>query len=824
MKKVILSILLLFSLSNFAQIRGTVTDDKGNALPAVVVFLENTFTGTTTNENGQYELKVKNPGEYVIVFQYLGFKTKKTKFTVTESQQTVNVNLTEENITLNEVTVSKKDNPAIQIIRNAIANKRENSEKTSGYDASFYSRGIFRIKGAPKKIMGQELDMFDEVLDSTRSGILYLSETVSKISFQKPDLLKETIIASKVSGKDNGFSFNNAASANFDFYENYIKLQVNVISPIADNAFNYYRYQLEGSFFNDNNQEINKIKVIPRRVTEPVMEGYIYIVDGSWAIYAADLTILGSQMQNPAINSMQLKQNFNYNATEKIWVKNSQTLDFEVGILGINISGRFTYVYSDYIFRNKFDKRTFTNEVLTFENNANKKDSLFWNSVRPIPLTIEESTDYLKKDLLQFKKKSKVYLDSIDTKTNKFSITDLIMGYTNRNSYRKRELEYKGLLTGIRFNTVQGWILNTGFNFLKRDEDKRTFNTLKTNFYYGLADSKLRADFFYINKFSNLNQSEINVSGGNSVAQFNRNEPISPLINSISTLLFKDNYMKLYERNFANLFYRREVTNGIVMNASIDYSERKPLFNNTDYVTIKNEKTYTSNHPLLPYDYSTPAISKHNLVKAMVNARVTFGQKYWTRPDGKFNLRDNRYPVLFFEYEKGFAGSDKKYDFDCITTRLNYDVTLGNKGTLELLLKGGKFFNAKNISFVDFYHPNGNRTHIGQTENYLNVFNLLPYYSASTNNSYFEAHAEHNDSGYIMNKIPLLNKLKSNLVLGYHNLSVPNRNPYHEFSIGLDNLGFGKFKLFRFDYVRSYQNGYQGDGFIFGLKFLNIVE
>ena len=824
MRKIIFAIVVLFSWSNFAQIKGKVTDDKGNALPAVGVFLENTFTGTTTNENGQYELRVKNTGEYVIVFQYLGFKTKKTKVTVTESQQTVNVNLTEENITLNEVTVSKKDNPAIQIIRNAIANKKENSEKTSGYDASFYSRGIFRIKDAPKKIMGQKLDMFDEVLDSTRSGILYLSETVSKISFQKPNQLKENIIASKVSGKDNGFSFNNAASANFDFYENYIKLQVNVVSPIADNAFNYYRYQLEGSFFNDSNQEINKIKVTPRRVTEPVMEGYIYIVDGSWAIYATDLTILGSQMQNPAINSMQLKQNFNYNAIEKIWVKNSQTLDFGVGILGINISGRFTYVYSDYVFRSKFDKRTFTNEVLTFENNANKKDSLFWNSIRPIPLTIEENTDYIKKDLLQLKKKSKVYLDSIDAKSNKFGIAAIIMGYTNRNSYRKRELEYNGLLTGIRFNTVQGWTLNTGFNYLKRDEDKRTFTTLKTNFYYGIADNKLRTDFFYANKFSNLNQSEINVSGGNSVAQFNRNEPITPLINSISTLFFKDNYMKLYERNFADLLYRREITNGILMNMSIDYSERKPLFNNTDYVIIKNKKTYTSNNPLLPYDYNTPVITKHNLVKAMVNARITFGQKYWTRPDGKFNLGDNKYPVLFFEYEKGFAGSDKKYEFDYVNTRLNYEVTLGNKGTLELLLKGGKFYNAENISFVDFYHPNGNQTHIGQTENYLNIFNLLPYYSASTNDSFFETHAEHNDSGYIMNKIPLLNKLKSNLVLGYHNLSVPNRNSYHEFSIGLDNLGFGKFKLFRLDYVRCYQNGYQGDGLIFGLKFLNIIE
>jgi hypothetical protein len=75
-----------------------------------------------------------------------------------------------------------------------------------------------------------------------------------------------------------------------------------------------------------------------------------------------------------------------------------------------------------------------------------------------------------------------------------------------------------------------------------------------------------------------------------------------------------------------------------------------------------------------------------------------------------------------------------------------------------------------------------------------------------------------------MNKIPLLNKLKSTLILGFHQLAVPNRKPYSEYTIGLDNLGFGKFKLFRLDYIRSYQNGYIGDGVIFGLKILNALD
>ncbi|HOZ75913.1 MAG TPA: DUF5686 and carboxypeptidase regulatory-like domain-containing protein [Flavobacterium sp.] len=824
MRRFLLSLLLFFTLTNLAQVKGTVTDEKGNVLPSVSVFIENTYTGTNTNEKGQYDLHLKSPGQYTIVFQCLGFRTKKIRETIGTNPVMVNAQLSEENFTLKEITVNKKDNPANQIIRNAIASKKDNTEKTARYEANFYSRGIFRVKDAPKKIMGQKFDLFDEALDSTRSGILYLSETVSKISFQKPDKLKETIVASKVSGNDNGFSFNNAAAANFDLYDNYVPLQINVVSPIADNAFNYYRYKLEGSYFNEDNQEINKIKVTPRRITEPVMEGYIYIVDGSWAIYAADLSVQGSQIQNPALTSITLKQSFNYNSQNKIWIKNSQTLDFLAGIFTMKMSGRFTYVYSDYVFKEAFEQKTFTKQVLSFEENANKKDTLFWNKIRPIPLTIEESNDYIKKDILQTKKKSKQYLDSIDAKGNKLRTFDFLTGYKYSNSFKKWELTYSGLFRGFGFNTVQGWTLQPSLTYMKKDEDLRLFSSLKANFSYGLSEKKLRSDFVYTNKFSNLNYSEIQVSGGSRTEQLSRVEQINPMINSTATLFFKDNYMKLYERNFANFQFKREVYNGVMGFLTIDYSERKPLFNHTDYVILKRDKPYTSNNPLLPYDYSTPVIARHNLVKASVAAQIKFGQQYWIRPDGKFNLRNEKYPVIQLGYEKGFAGSEKKYHFDYLNARLDYEITLGNKGVLSVLLKTGKFYNAKSISFTDYYHPIGNQTHVGQTSDYLNIFNLLPYYIASTNDAYFETHAEHNDEGYIMNKLPLLSKLKSTLVLGYHNLSKPNFSPYHEFSVGLDNLGFGKFKFFRLDYVRAYQQGYRGDGFIFGLKILDLLR
>jgi hypothetical protein len=824
MKKLLLFLMFLASLYSFAQIRGTVADQKGNAMSFVNIYVQDTYISTTTNEQGKFELNIKTPGKYIILFQYLGYKTEKKIINADKFPQIVVVVMVEEEIKLNEVIIDPKVNPANEMIRNAIANRKINSNKTARYKADFYSKGIFRVKNLPKNILGQKLDLFDDVIDSTRSGILYLSETLSKISFQKPDKMKETIVASKVSGNDNGFSFNNAASANFDFYENTVEFNEKAISPIADNAFNYYRYKFEGSFTDENNQLINKIKVTPKRKNEPVLEGHIYLVDDSWAIYAIDLTITGVQMQTPALNTLTLKQNFSYNNSNKIWIKNTQTIDFEAGIMTLKMNGRFTYVFSNFEFPEKFEKKTFGAEVLRFEENANKKEDAFWNDIRPVPLTTEETNDYLKKDALQAKKKSKVYLDSIDIKKNKLSWMSPISGYTYTNSFKKWMFNYDGPLLKTTFNTVQGWTTSIGFSYTKTDEDRRINARINTQLNYGFAEDKLRGTTSYFKKFNNKNYSSLFVSGGSTVNQFNANQPISKIVNSVSSLFFVNNYMKLYEKNYVSFNFGREVINGLNMNIGLDYSERKPLWNTSDQRWIKSEDDYTSNHPKLPFDFENAAIDKHNLVKGSLNAQIKFGQEYWTRPDGKFNLGNNKYPSIFLGYEKGFAATNKNYEFDFVSARVTHDLSVGNKGQLQMNLKVGKFFNGENISFVDYKHFNGNQTHIANGGSYLNVFNNLPYYSMSTNDSYFETHFEHNDKGYIMNKIPLLNKLQSQLMLGFHNLSIPNQKPYQEFSIGLDNLGFGKLRLFRVDYVRSYQNGYQGDAVVFGLKFLNLIE
>jgi hypothetical protein len=820
---------LFFWISNFAQIKGTITDDKGNPLPFVSVFEENTYTGTTSNEQGKYQLNVKEIGKNKIIFQYLGFKTQKVTVSSDSKTTTLNIVMQEESFALNEVVIDPKNNPANAIIKSAIASKKENSEKAARFTADFYSKGMFKIKDLPKKIMGMKVDIGDDMasnLDSTGTGILYLSETISKISFEKPNKLKEKIIASKISGNNRGYSYNTATLSTYDFYENTLEFNINLISPIADNAFNYYKYKLEGTFFDDNNHQINKIKVTPKRDKEPVFEGYIYIVDDSFAIYAIDLDIKGYRMKNEFTETMNLKQSFSYNAKNKFWSKNAQTLSFNAGAFGVKFSGKFNYIYSNYEFPASFEKKTFGNEIVAFEANANKKDDAFWNEIRPIPLTIEESNDYTKKDSLQIIRKSQKYTDSVDAKNNKFKVWDILMGYENKNTFKKHSFEYKGLLnlSSLSFNTVQGFNLDSGFSFKKWNEEEGKTTSISTIFNYGFSDERFRVIGEFSHKFNNINFATIGVSGGTKVAQFNSAEPISKFVNSISSLFFKDNYMKLYNLEYAQINYSQDVANGINLNAKVGYEQRKPLLNTTDYSFFKRDDMYSSNNPLAPNDFTTPAFDQHHLFKTAITARINFGNKYISRPDGRYNFKNDKYPTVFLAFEKAFAASEKKYEFERIGASVQYDLALGNKGILGMNFRGGKFFNAENISFIDYRHFNGNQTHIGTSDRYLNVFNLMPYYANSTNNSYFEMHLEHNDTGFIMNKIPLLNLLKSTMNIGFHSLAIPDRKPYSEVTVGLDNLGFGKFKLFRLDYVHSYQGGVQQNGVVLGMKILNVLD
>ena len=187
---------------------------------------------------------------------------------------------------------------------------------------------------------------------------------------------------------------------------------------------------------------------------------------------------------------------------------------------------------------------------MSFVTDANTKSNDYWTGNRAIPLTTEEFKIYHKKDSIQSRRASKTYLDSIDKKNNRFKIYRILSGYSYQNTYEKYNWTYDGLVKNSgMFNTVQGWVLKTGFSHNRWNDQTGKKSNYYANFNYGLAEQNLRYTFGFFHQFNQINYANLSAGFGKVAEQFNPNEPISEFGNTISTLFFKNNFT----RSFINI-------------------------------------------------------------------------------------------------------------------------------------------------------------------------------------------------------------------------------------------------------------------------------
>src|SRR5690606_36476843 len=234
----------------------------------------------------------------------------------------------------------------------------------------------------------------------------------------------------------------------------------------------------------------------------------------------------------PAADIISLQQDFSYSELDGIWAKISQTIDFKYGIFGIKGDGRFTYVYSNYVFNPQITKKDFGREILSFEDEANKKDSIYWQTIRPVPLTVEERSDYTKRDCIQIIRESKTHKDSVDAVNNKFKFGDLIGGYNYSNTYKNWNAGITSPITTLAFNTVQGWNARISGYYRKNYDEFKRYLSLNGTINYGFSDERLRGTLSATYKFNNIKRPFLTISGGITAQQFNETEPISRILNT----------------------------------------------------------------------------------------------------------------------------------------------------------------------------------------------------------------------------------------------------------------------------------------------------
>lgn len=810
--------LFVCAYTNAATVAGMVTDEKGNPLPYASIMVKGTSTGTTTNNEGKYLLEL-GAGKYTLTCQYVGYAKQEKTVTVDKVPATLNFQLSLLQTTMKEVVVkSGGEDPAYAIIRSAIKKRPEYESPLDSFTCEAYIKTLVKTRKLPKRILGQKIEENDKKemgVDSAGKGIIYLSESLTKIAFKKPEKIKMEVISGRESG-GNGYGFNFPTFINF--YDNNVNVLMTqfaprgFVSPIADGALNYYRYKYMGSFWEDG-KEITQIKVMPKRKYEPLFSGTINITEGEWRIHSLEL-LLTKESQLQMLDTLRIRQ-IHTPLPNGVWRTKDQAVYYTFNILGIDAVGNFLNVYNKYDTRPAFPAKYFNKVLVVYDTAVNKHSKQYWDSIRPVQLEPEEIKDYTVKDSAYKRQQdsagSKTVRDSLRKKQGHITVSKVFWNGFSRSDYHPAHptrFSWDGALKGTQYNTVEGVVMNLKATITRSwIPQKKTlsftphvrygFNNGHLNPWASLSYSKMAGD----ETVSGVRHSWI-LSGGKRVSQFNNQNPITPLMNSIYTLLEHRNYMKIYENYFSELRYVKRFEGDLRLSASVLYENRMPLANTTDYSFFKKDRQFTPNYP---YEQLTAQFPKHQAVIAAVELQYQPGQRYIQYPKQKVAI-GSKYPTLSLAYTKGInnvLGSDVNFDKWKLAVWDNMNFKL--LGALKYRLSVGGFLNSKQVYIQDYQHFNGNQLLFASQ--YLNSFQMAPYYANSTTASfYMQAHAEHHFNGLLTNKIPLFKKLNWHLVAGVNAFRVNSDNHYTEIFAGIENI----FKVLRVDVVNGYLNGDKG--------------
>jgi hypothetical protein len=859
-----LGFLLAFTTPLFGGgIRGTVKADDGTILSYTTIYVKQLGTGTTTNVNGYYELSMP-PGLYDVVYQYLGYETQERKVTVTDRFEEINIVMKQQVIVLQQVTISSgNEDPAYTIMRKAIAKAKYHTQQIDSFSARVYIKGAGKLKDYPwlaKKALEKEGIKKDRV---------FISESVSEIRYRRPATFSEKVISIRSDGKDNNTSPNA-----FIFGSFYQPVIAETVSPLSPAAFGYYKFEYQGTF-KDRNYDVSRIKVTPRARGDNVVEGTIFIVEDWWSIHSLDITTtkLGVKIGVKQVYAP---------VDDKAWLPVSQQFVVDGRFFGFEFEYNYLATVSDYriilnpelvvetmeVIDDKLNKEqakeiekkysqknqqlqermasgkeitrkelktilkeyekeerreqkepeVLYNTSFKVDSGAYKKDSVYWSLIRPVPLTIEEVKGYKITDSIAIEEKKREEGDTIKrAKKNKkgFQPWDLLIGdYYKLSKHANLQIE----IPQINFNTVEGFnlIYRLNYGIIVQDTNRTRIN-IRPTFRYAFSRETASGTLRF--QMRNRNY-RFDVEGGRYIRQFNSDEPILPVINGLTTLLGGQNWMKIYERDFVSLFYRKRFSPKYSAETSWQWAQRRELFNHGNFSWLSDSKNegFTPNAPV-NLELPNTSFAEHYAFIGSIGFSARPWLKYRIR-NGRKSEIENSSPTFNLYYEKGFTGLKSKLDYDRIELGGRHEFGIGVRGRMHLALRGGIFLNADSLAFMDFKHFMGNRTPLATTDP-IGSFRLLDYYLHSTADKYFIANMHYQFRRFLVSSIYEVRMLgiRENIFVNY--LATPTSKKYTELGYSINGI----LRIFRLEAAVAFRDGkYQSYGFRLGIAVNSLVR
>ncbi|MGC1205364.1 MAG: DUF5686 family protein [Flavobacteriaceae bacterium] len=811
----LLSIFFFFGIiSVFSQtkVSGYVFDEFNEPVSFANIIFKGSTQGTITDENGKFYLESDETWT-ALTISFIGYETLDIPLTKKVNYD-LKFTLKEEASQLDQVFIvsgkqSKKDNPAIDLLRKVWANKRSNGLKRfKQYEYDKYEKVEFDINTIDSALIKSKLFrgmefVFDQVDTSRVTGKTYLpmfiNEAVSKV--YGDNILKKEKEDLK-GNKNSGFSDNQVIIdfvddlySDFDVYDNYLQFfDKSFVSPLSRTGINTYNYVLSDSAFIDNKWCYNII-YYPRRKNELTFKGDFWVVDTTYAI--KDINLQASKSANINwVKDIYIEQEFEVLNDSLFLVKRDYMMSdfaFSKKEKSRGIYGKRTTLYNNYKFDVEKDKKFYDTEVYNYDKDVYDRDDTFWAENRLEDLNKDEQGVYKMLDTLKTVKKFKrLYnLGSI-----------LSSGYIEFNSL---PLDYGPIFSTFGFNEVEGLRLRTGGRtYFGRNDLWRLEGFLA----YGFRDDKFK--YGISGKWLLDKKNRLIISGGNRRDV----EQIGASLTTSADVLGRS----LASSSVVNTGANDKLTSINLTSLAI---EAEP-WRNVIFRLGANYRTLESASPTFSLDYNTPNGIESDIKQFETSLSVSYFPKRKMTGFGveRLNANDD-FARLFTQVSKG----DKNIfnsDFDYTKVQFSYiqPWQVGGFGRLTTTVEAGKTFGKVPLGLLSVIP--GNQTYFS----IYNTFSQLDFYEF-VSDTYTSFHLEHNFNGRFFSRIPFLRKLNlreivsvrgvwgeisdENRVLnttGLPNsipLVAPSNNPYYEYSFGIGNI----FKVFRIDF--NFRGNYKDD-------------
>jgi hypothetical protein len=631
---------------------------------------------------------------------------------------------------------------------------------------------------------------------------VFMQESVCEIKFSAPDKYEQKVIAFS-----NTFpNMNDPKMAMFAGMTSlYNPMLGNVVSPLNPKSFDYYRFRYEG-FKEDNNQIINKIRIIPKLKDGRLMEGIIYIADNEWNIRHAEFTIVSMGLiskfkfnYHPVINDIYLVTTYEANLKFNLGINLEANFLSSIQFADIQLNDSLIAMQTEKI-RAKKEKQKKRKRLeikdddyvtKTVDSLAITRDSLYWSEVRTVVLNEEELKSYVRKDSMQ------TYVDSLNNaeRNPKFKTLDLLTGGWLGNDSSLLHFRYDGLL-GVfpEYNFVDGFWLGQSVE-MDFNKNRNTGVRIYPAAYWLSSRKTVAWEVTASLDYAPERLGKLQVSAGKKSEDFSGDNGMERLVNAAYSIVGGRNFARFYDRNHLAIFNQTDLFNGFRLSVGYETARRQSLENHTTWNIFGITGKWKPN---IPDAVTSLNMQYDGLSQYIVQLEYT-PEYYYRIHSGKKRYIRSRFPTFVLNYRQGTEGGllGKNFStFQQLELNISQEFKAGIFNRFNYSIIAGKFLNNNDFNYIDYKHFNI-AGHWLTFKDWKNAYVLLPYYRFSTNKEWIQAFANYNTDYLILKRLSFLQGKPFTETLHAKFLHTPEKNCYSEWGYSIDFLsGMGRAGLF----------------------------